>query len=203
MSDYPEIVLCPERDEDSGGRDITVCPERDEDSGGRDITVCPGECANPPELSLSGDEEATVGSQYSVTGGVPPYNWSISCGSIDGNGQITDLSGCCGSGTVSVTDYCGQSQNMAVRFPSGQWVLVGWETSSTLFFDWTDCNAADPNAYECQVTTSCSGVPAEFVSIDGRCAFTNEARSCFNDFWGWMYQHRRFYCRPIEEWQCP
>jgi len=78
-------------------------------------------------LSLTGTDAPSVGSQYSASGGVAPYTWSISCGAISAIGQVTSLSGCCGSGEVSVTDACGTSASIEVRFPNGTWVQINYE----------------------------------------------------------------------------
>ena len=82
-------------------------------------------------LTISGDGTPEVGDAYAVSGGVPPYTFSISCGTISENGAVTDLSGCCGTGTISVTDDCGETASMDVRFPIGQWVYQGTTYSGT------------------------------------------------------------------------
>jgi hypothetical protein len=87
-------------------------------------------------LTLSGTDAPVVGSQYSASGGKAPYTWSISCGAISDTGQVTSLSGCCGSGTVTVTDSCGQSVSIEVRFPTGQWVQIHQDDG--------ECGSSDP-----------------------------------------------------------
>jgi hypothetical protein len=61
-------------------------------------------------------EEVSAGSQYSATGGVMPYTWSISCGSIDSSGTVTSIEGCCGTGTVAVKDYIGAVASSPITF---------------------------------------------------------------------------------------
>jgi hypothetical protein len=78
-------------------------------------------------LDLVGPEAPTANSQYSASGGAAPYSWSISCGTIDSTGKVAGVSGCCGSGSVTVTDSCGRTSNKEVRFPSGSWVQVSQE----------------------------------------------------------------------------
>jgi hypothetical protein len=79
------------------------------------------------ELAIVGSESAAVGVYYAGSGGVSPYTYAISCGSIDALGRITDLTGCCGTGTVSVTDDCGNTASMEVRYPTGRWVFISTE----------------------------------------------------------------------------
>lgn len=91
-----------------------------------------------PPLTLTGTDAPSVGSQYTALGGKSPYTWSISCGAISSTGQVTSVSGCCGSGAVMVTDACGQSASIAVRFPGGQWVLVS-DVSPRPFYSDNGC----------------------------------------------------------------
>ncbi len=78
----------------------------------------------PGGLTLTGPDAPAVGNNYAASGGAAPYVYSISCGSIEPDtGVVTDLSGCCGSGAVKVTDSCLFSATISVRFPAGTWVL--------------------------------------------------------------------------------
>jgi hypothetical protein len=56
-----------------------------------------------------------------VTGGRPDYDWNISCGSIDNNGFVTDIEGCCGTGSVMVFDSVGASDSIGIIFSLGYW----------------------------------------------------------------------------------
>lgn len=78
----------------------------------------------PATVDLSGPDAPTDGSQYTATGGIEPYTWSITKGSITQTGVVT-VSGQCGSATVSVTDICGNTQTKEVRMSSGVWVFIG------------------------------------------------------------------------------
>lgn len=75
-------------------------------------------------LVISGVEATNVGEQYTASGGNAPYTWSISAGSIDDNGVITGVD--CGSAIITVTDVCGDTAEMVVRFPSGAWISGNW-----------------------------------------------------------------------------
>lgn len=76
-------------------------------------------------MKIDGPDTPSEDSQYSVEGGKPPYVWDISSGSINvDTGAIISLSGACGSGTVKVTDACGNTESLPVRFPSGKWVTT-------------------------------------------------------------------------------
>ncbi|MDW7643456.1 MAG: hypothetical protein SCI25_00275 [Desulfuromonadales bacterium] len=158
-------------------------------------------------LTLTGTETPVVGSQYGVSGGKAPYLWSISCGSIDETGQITSLDGCCGSGTVSVSDACGGNAVMDVRFADGQWVFLGWQKTGTLQGQGS-CHTMNiegaPVDCEAFVVTGCASFPSEYVSRAGRCATHRVYEQC--DVWSDgvtpIYIRKIYYCRPIEEWQC-
>jgi hypothetical protein len=132
MSDIEQIRICEEKPELDDGK-IRICEEPGEPSDGK-IRIC-GEvepvdpCPEDlPTLTLTGPGSAEVGSQYQASGGRRPYRYSISAGQIDpATGAITDLSGACGMGSVSVSDNCGHSASVEVRLPSGQWVLSSTE----------------------------------------------------------------------------
>lgn len=102
-----------------------------DDDGGRldfcrkveDLIFC-----DPPELSITGTETPTGTSNvYAAAGGVAPYSWSVTKGSITSESGINnqnaylDTTGACGSGTITVTDSAGQSASIELRFPTGAW----------------------------------------------------------------------------------
>lgn len=121
-----KVSLCDQEDQLPDGK-IRLCKENKENDG--KIRLCEEEKVDPCEASamiLTGSGAPEEGSGYSVLGGIAPFAWSISAGTIEGDGRnaaVTDLSGACGMGTVSVTDACGRTLTKEVRFPDGQWVL--------------------------------------------------------------------------------
>lgn len=156
-------------------------------------------------LSLTGTDAPSVGSQYSASGGKPPYTWGISCGAISDTGQVTSLSGCCGSGTVTVTDACGQSVSLEVRFPNGVWVHIEtvdiWGGSNP---DYPNCNYARyaPGlvSYTCyqgarRRVESCWSAKTSTACSTGRCGAT------------WCAPTAHPYCYEVHsysesEWRC-
>jgi N-acetylneuraminic acid mutarotase len=79
------------------------------------------------ELSISGDSEIAAGGteQYSASGGLPPYSWSVSGAgaSIDSSGLLT-VTGDFGSWTVTVEDFSGQSATLiAAKYVAEKAVL--------------------------------------------------------------------------------
>lgn len=129
------VSFC-DQDQDPGAGTVSFCDQKSEEDG--TVTFCADQEDPPPmvpvdpclsidAMVISGPEEPDEDSGYSVVGGKAPYIWSISAGSINDNGAITDLTGACGAGTVSVTDSCGNSAEMEVRFSDGQWVETSVE----------------------------------------------------------------------------
>ena len=112
-----QIDFCEEPTSSEGS--IDFCEETDASEG--TINFC-AECAGLDPLVISGPGGASVGAGYTASGGKAPYTYSISCGVIGEDGVIDSLTDCCGSGTVTVRDDCGNSASMEVRFPNGQWV---------------------------------------------------------------------------------
>ena len=76
---------------------------------------CPGS-----PMTIAGPDAPNDGSQYTVTGGVEPYSWSASRGSIDSSGSVR-VSGACGPSTITVTDACGNVAIKTTRMPLGEW----------------------------------------------------------------------------------
>lgn len=77
---------------------------------------------NLETLTITGTTAPVEGSVYSGVGGVAPYIFSSSCGSIDSNGKLTGISNCCGTGTIYVTDQCGSTAELNVAFQQGHWI---------------------------------------------------------------------------------
>lgn len=137
MSDGRQISICDQTGSDSDHRQIIICPEGADPN--RQITICPDDCADPPELFISGADgldSTTDYEQYSASGGVTPYSWSFDGGDIDSSGLITSITSCGGSqnggamGSVTVTDACGQTASIAVRLPGGSWAgQDSWEST--------------------------------------------------------------------------
>ncbi|MGE4544224.1 MAG: hypothetical protein AB7D06_08945 [Pedobacter sp.] len=113
-----EILFCDTAEDAKKVGELRFC---DKDEQGQ--TDLPGECQGLDELEIAGSETPGVGTIYGASGGLRPYSWSISAGVIDGGGRVNSLSGACGAGSVTVTDACGNTATMDVRFPDGQWVL--------------------------------------------------------------------------------
>lgn len=91
----------------------------------------------------------TTSSVAVAAGGIPPYRYSISCGTINQyTGAVTDLTGCCGTGSVSVSDTCGNTTSIAVRFPVGVWVKTYDEWASA------SCGSLVPINVTCTVYPS-------------------------------------------------
>jgi hypothetical protein len=119
------ISICDDKPKPSIGK-ITICDDKPKPSDGK-IVICPPECGPEiTDLTIFGDTAPSIGSSYGATGGKPPYRYSISAGTIDHTtGTVTDLSGACGTGSVSVSDACGNAASMQVAFLNGQWVYTG------------------------------------------------------------------------------
>lgn len=79
------------------------------------------------DLLITGSNEPDVNDVYSVNGGLEPYSWSFSGGSINNVGKILSVTSCGGPSnngavaTVSVTDSCGETASIEVRLPGGYW----------------------------------------------------------------------------------
>lgn len=82
------------------------------------------------DLIVSGNSHATVGETYSASGGLGPYIFSFSAGSIDEEtGEILSITACSApnelrTGFVSAIDSCGAQAQKEVTLPGGVWVLV-------------------------------------------------------------------------------
>lgn len=86
---------------------------------GRNLSLCEGDTP----ITISGPDKPVTGSQYTTTGGAPPYTWTISKGSITQDGVVT-VSGQCGVVTITVTDACDNIATKQVMMPNGVWHLV-------------------------------------------------------------------------------
>jgi hypothetical protein len=208
-----EIQICDEGPEPSDGT-ITLCDKAPEPSDGT-IIICADPCGDDlPALTIDGTPTPTVGSDYSATGGRGPYTYSISSASIGpGTGVITSLNGACGSGTVAVSDDCGNLASMTVRFPSGQWVLTSSEAygpcSTPHCTVWPGCgalsnktviNGSTKTIYYYKSTEDCSqdycAINPDYTKVCGGDSFpdgaTNSGINCFC-----LYTVDRY------SWECP
>lgn len=82
------------------------------------VEVCPGSM-----MTITGPDTPSDGAQYTASGGVPPYAWSASRGSISPLGAIS-VSGVCGPSTITVTDKCGSKSAKTIRMPLGEWRTI-------------------------------------------------------------------------------
>ena len=78
--------------------------------------------AEPSPLTITnGGQTVSDGFTFTTSGGVPPFKWEITGGASIFNGTVSDVSSRCGTGTVTVTDACGNTDETEVRFPEGHW----------------------------------------------------------------------------------
>lgn len=194
--DYPDIEICP----DSGGAvpmEIEICPDTDAPVP-MEIELCPGRCENPPELFLTGTIAPDIGDQYTAIGGVQPYAFRLSCdGEISETGIITDLTGCCGSGTVTVTDACGQSTSRDVRWPLGQWVVQGYAPGSVIGSFQSDCEDPDINCFNAFPNGVCAEGISQITIYTPGCTWEHVTgdKQCYD---GTIYE-----CVEVLAWECP
>jgi hypothetical protein len=78
---------------------------------------------DPATLTITApDNVYSVGDVFSAGGGVEPYTYSTSVGTIDPDtGEVLTYTGHCGRVTVTATDACGQTASTDVRGSSGTW----------------------------------------------------------------------------------
>jgi len=79
-----------------------------------------------PPLYLTGTDEPVSGSEYTASGGVPPYSFTIDCGSISNSGDnavgvVSGISSCCGVGYVRVTDNANQVAQIDIKHANGSY----------------------------------------------------------------------------------
>ena len=87
--------------------------------------------ATPAELIigytgvLGNDDQFATGGFIGASGGVSPYTYSASQGSVDADtGEVLDASGSCGEVTITVVDHCGESNSMDLQGLTGAWHRV-------------------------------------------------------------------------------
>ena len=82
---------------------------------------CPEGCATSSSLTVSiPDATISIGTTATASGGLGPYSFSISVGSIDSSGVITATS--CGTAVITVTDACGKTAQCKGKMPAGVYV---------------------------------------------------------------------------------
>lgn len=80
--------------------------------------------AHEANITITGSDTPVNGSCYTAAGGHEPYTWSISKGSINSNGCVSNITGKCGAATVTAMDSCGETAVKNVRMPGGTWIFV-------------------------------------------------------------------------------
>ncbi|APG24108.1 hypothetical protein [Syntrophotalea acetylenica] len=127
MGEIDRIAFCDPAQQSPEPEEVVFCDPAQQSSEPEEIVFCQ-RCAGLPPLRVAGPDTPDLGDKYAATGGKAPYDWHISAGEIDTKtGVVTNLSGACGTGSVSVTDACGNTASIDVRFPLGQWVQVDTE----------------------------------------------------------------------------
>ncbi len=90
---------------------------------------CELDPAGPLELDCPETIEQDICVMLSATGGYPPYSYSVSgvdFSIVDGD-QLCTSDEACGSATVTVTDYCGNTDTQDVRCGNGTWSPIPWK----------------------------------------------------------------------------
>lgn len=87
------------------------------------------DCSTAEALVLSGPETATkpAGIQYLASGGMSPYEWTVTGAgaTIDSDGYVTLGDEACGSISVSVSDQCGFTATVSTRITNaGSWQMI-------------------------------------------------------------------------------
>ena len=147
-------------------------------------------------ITIFGDNSAGVGSQYTASNTISPIAWTISSGSIDSaTGVVTEVG--CGTATITVTDKCGRTGSLDVRFPSGMWVsdnnkcCINFGQIPEELQQYVYCNE-----YQCYgASRIVGGVREYYQSWPG---------------WNWTYSGVCNNCGPsttytkaTEHWECP
>lgn len=204
------IDVCPAEASplDKTGSEIEVCSAADDDIPHHEIDVCPDErdtsCDDRNPLIISGPVAAAVDGQYGATGGKGPYTFSASGFTVDQYGKVTSTTTCGGpndnpaTGSITVTDACGESDSMDVRLPGGQWVYDSGQHYAPI-----PC---------CGVTQQ--GIECDYGTVKYNCTYcwvnTNNCSSSGNpcgelpddiegqpDYMGWVC----YYCNK-HVWEC-
>lgn len=170
---------------------------------GKNISLC--EEAAP--VTLSGPEAPGNGSQYTATGGIPPYTWTISKGSITQNGVVT-VSGQCGAATVTVTDTCGTTSK-DVRMPSGAWHLVSdtcyIPCNLWIFNTWWQPETCDRIGATCNIEDGIQRITyyMDAVGSGYNPSYSNcPTASCTLSYKGTSYGNT-YQVKLVYEWRCP
>ena len=135
------------------------------------------------ELHITGPSQVSLGDVYQVTGGRPPYLFSLdtSDGRVAGvmspygdvKGRVDLVNGCSddiGMGKIVVTDSCNNKAFIDVRLPGGRWVFSysQWNASGIISQDpWRSLDHEEPFWVEkCCTSPLEMAHPATFEFID-------------------------------------
>lgn len=155
-------------------------------------------CAPPLPALTEGINPSTIAPSssivVSIVGGVTPYAWSVSGTGFSltnpttvglSNTLNSDVSSC-GTATITVTDFCGQTVEIQIRSTVGNWVLKnvgscilpGYPTSyiGALFFEYLNGGKRQQQAYNtCYHSgiSSCASTPFFACGNNLACSLVN------------------------------
>lgn len=144
----------------------------------------------------------------SATGGVPPYTYAMSCGSRDEETGELDTTGCCGTGTVTVTDACGNEATAEIRYPTGYWVSrTSDETTcpTSFLFCWGDASGGSiiRHIYRMQNPLQAGDYPNPACDVSTPCADCNDVDYPTPPGGGYWYTECPFdVITQVFEWAC-
>ncbi|WP_020675567.1 hypothetical protein [Geopsychrobacter electrodiphilus] len=215
-----DIFLCTSEKISAPSSDILLCPHV---AVTGDIELCASPCATAPALFLTGSDAPSVGDIYSASGGIAPYTYSYTGGTINPTtGEILTVLSCVygdntrASAIVSVMDDCGVSAAIVVRQPGGGWVMRDYQTNPesggtysnhvfTLGKDQYNITFGRTEGSEGSITPCTSSWPVFIFD----CAAGVWLSAYFGDYWGEMGMTEawcsQIYVRNFawSEWICP
>jgi hypothetical protein len=145
-----------------------------------------GDCTTADPVVVSGSDAVTSSSstQYTASGGIGPYTWSVSGtgATIDETGLVTLDETACGGFTVTATDTCGVSDTQDARVTdNGHWVTTYYESAGGHCYSTVDAficlsgftRKIDIYSYFCR-TTGISPVCSAYLDWDPSIAHIEE-----------------------------